>query len=234
MGDTSQPTPISTHTYARLVRYTKRKHGQVRGSLRDELELAIENHVNGDLPEDELARIENDVARIKAILADERATADGGEVAIADPPAPPETDHTHTPDDDVSTTSDDDGDDVPHDKATKGTKAAYVFDQFDGSPGVDGVVIPPGAIDKKIDQIWGFGPRAADPLREKVFAKYHATAVTTSEGGWEDTSDVFVALGETPEAVDEAIDVWAEDPETVRVVPHEHFDGFEGGRPQTK
>lgn len=62
MGDTTQPTKISEHTYARLIRHTKRKHGQIRGSLRDELELAIENHVNGELPADELARIENDIA----------------------------------------------------------------------------------------------------------------------------------------------------------------------------
>lgn len=247
---------VDEDLWDRFKKYVEDKHGRTRSVTASEVETALRNHLEADNPTEPITRIEHDIATIKAVLADERADADGGDATIADPPAPSEPDHTHTPNDHTydderppqtdahvadetskpqtsTETNASTSDDVPHDKATKGTKAAYVFDQFDGSPGVDGVVIPPAAIDKKIDKIWGFGPRAADPLRRKVFDKYHATAVATDEDGWGD-GDAFVALGETPEDVDDAIDAWAEDPETVRVVPHEHFDGFEGGRPQTK
>ena len=235
---------IDRQVWEQFKEYVEDKHGRTRSVTASEVETALRNHLEADNPTEPITRIEHDIATIKAVLADERADADGGDATIADPPAPSDPDHTHTPNDHTydderppqtsTETTASTSDDVPHDKATKGTKAAYVFDQFDGSPGVDGVVIPPAAIDKKIDKIWGFGPRAADPLRQTVFDKYHATAVTTAEDGWGDTENAFVALGETPEDVDDAIDAWAEAPETVRLVPHEHFDGFEGGRPQTK
>lgn len=252
MGDdTTQPTRIGEDVYERLKSHTKRKHGQLRGSLRDELELAINNHVNGELPADELARIENDVATIKAAIVG----SDGGEVVVADPPAPsPDGSHTHTPADttnddretdqtdahDAPSTSttqtagdtEDDahGDetpDKPHRKATKGAKAEYVFETLRSGSG--GVVVPPGAIDKKIERAWDFGSRATAGVRDRVFKRYHAVPASKETGtAWE------VAIAETPEAVDEAIDNWSEDGEEVRTVPHEHFAGFDDGMPVTE
>lgn len=89
--------------------------------------------------------------------------------------------------------------------------------------------MPPKAIEKKIRDTWDFGDRAVVGVRDRVYIRYNAAAVSKESGtGWE------VAIGVTPDDRDDAVDGWSKDGEEVRTVPHEHFDGFEGDTPRTK
>lgn len=127
MGDQTQPTPIDSELYERLKRHTEKKHGQTRGVLREELETAIRNHVEADMPTDSLSRIENDVAHIKAQLAE--AESDGGET-IPDPartPSQAESTDRHRTTDEASEPAVD-PDDPPHSRATRAIKAEWLVE----------------------------------------------------------------------------------------------------------
>ena len=225
-NDTTQPTTIDADLYRRFKKYVEDKHGQTRGVLREELESALRNHLNAENPRDPLARIENDVATIKAQLAE----SDGGEV-VPEPCGPPSTTnddaHTHTDttsraarDDDEADDAGDTADEVtkPGAKATKARKVEYVFESL-ANP--DAIVIPPAVIDTKVDKAWGFGDRATDDIRDRIFDRYHAEAVSKGGATWE------VALGRTEDARDTAIDEWQDNPEDTKVVPEGKFDGFD-------
>jgi len=74
--DTTQPTPIDEVEYERFRQYVLEVHGQIRGNLKRELENALREYRMADAKEDQLTRVENDVAHVKAMLSE---TTDGGE-----------------------------------------------------------------------------------------------------------------------------------------------------------
>jgi catechol 2,3-dioxygenase-like lactoylglutathione lyase family enzyme len=91
MGNTVQPgAKVDEETYERFKQFVKDNHGRIRGSLADELEIAMRERMNTANGRDPLARIEDDLATIKATLAE--ADSDGGTVA----PPPTDTENTHT------------------------------------------------------------------------------------------------------------------------------------------
>lgn len=93
MGERVQPGGrVDRDVYEDFRQFVKKRHGAVRGNLGTELERAIQDRMeaaNGGTP---YARIENDIATIKAMLAD--GEADGGEAV----PMPSQQESTHTHD----------------------------------------------------------------------------------------------------------------------------------------
>lgn len=90
MGKQVQPgAKVDAQTYERFRQFVEDHHGKTRGSLGDELERAMKQRMEDANGPDRLARIENDLATLKAQLAD--AESDGGTTA----PTPSPTSDTH-------------------------------------------------------------------------------------------------------------------------------------------
>jgi len=83
MGERIQPGGrVDRETYEQFKQFVENQHGTVRGNLGRELEKAMSDRMSAAKGADTLTRIENDVATIKAVVAD--AESDGGE----GPPTP--------------------------------------------------------------------------------------------------------------------------------------------------
>lgn len=77
MGNRVQPGGrVDKDVYERFREYVRETHGSVRGNLGTELENAMRDRMNAANGTDQLTRIENDVATLKAALAE--AEGDGG------------------------------------------------------------------------------------------------------------------------------------------------------------
>lgn len=86
MGKQVQPgAKVDEETYKRFRQFVNDHHGKTRGSLGDELEKAMKQRMEDANGPDRLARIENDLATLKAQLAD--AESDGGTTAPTPEPA---------------------------------------------------------------------------------------------------------------------------------------------------
>jgi hypothetical protein len=72
----TQPTPISTEEYQAFKEFVRDVHGKTRGHLGSEIENALREYRESYYGGDRLQRIENDLATIKATIAD--AESDGG------------------------------------------------------------------------------------------------------------------------------------------------------------
>jgi len=91
MGERIQPGGrVDKELYEQFKAFVRTEHGSVRGNLGRELEKAMSDRMNAAKGPDAIARIESDVATIKAVVAD--ADNDGGEVA----PTPETEESTHT------------------------------------------------------------------------------------------------------------------------------------------
>jgi hypothetical protein len=78
MGERIQPGGrVDRETYEQFKQFVKNQYGSVRGNLGRELEKAMSERMSAAKGPDTLTRIENDVATIKAVVAD--AEHDGGE-----------------------------------------------------------------------------------------------------------------------------------------------------------
>jgi len=77
--DTIQPTPIDREEYEAFRAFVKDAHGKVRGNLAREVENALREYRQPENTTDQLTRIEDDLATLKAQLAD--AESDGGTTA---------------------------------------------------------------------------------------------------------------------------------------------------------
>jgi len=94
MGERVQPgCEVNRDLYEKFKTWVENRHGRVRGALGEELEKAMRDRINAGRGEDQLTRIENDVAHLKALIAD--AEADGGEVSLQSPEG--ERSHTREP-----------------------------------------------------------------------------------------------------------------------------------------
>ena len=238
MGNKTQPgVRVDEDLYERFKQDAKERLGDRRGVVGAALERAMRNHIDGD-EKAAMRRIEQDVASINAGVADlvqridriereaEGVHVDGGTGGTLSAPRS----HTHTDTDqragrdDVE--SDDEGEDPddlskPDAKAPKAKKAEYVFEDLD----VDGIVTPPAVFDKKVSKAWGFGDRATDDIRKRVFERYHAEAVSVDGSSWK------VAVGKTEDDRDDAILDWLDGQdvgeEDLIVVVESNFDGFD-------
>ena len=74
--DRTQPTPIDAEEYEKFRQFVIDVHGSARGTLRTEIENALRQYRESYYGEShELTRIEDDIATIKAAIAEE---SDGG------------------------------------------------------------------------------------------------------------------------------------------------------------
>jgi len=238
MGNKTQPgVRVDEDLYERFKQDAKERLGDRRGVVGAALERAMRNHIDGG-EEAAMRRIEEDVASINAGVADlvqridriereaEGVHADGGAGGTLSTPDA----HTHTDSErragrdaaeGVGETEDTDDLSKPDAKAPKASKAKFVFEDL----GVDSIVTPPAVFDKKVSKAWGFGDRATDDIRERVFEQYHAEAVSVDGSTWQ------VAVGKTEADRDDAIADWLDGKEAgeddLLVVPEPKFDGFD-------
>ena len=90
MGEeTTQPTPIDKQEYEAFKNFVRDVHGKTRGHLGSEIENALREYRQKASGADRLQRIEDDIATIKATVA--QAESDGGVVA----PTSSEQSNTH-------------------------------------------------------------------------------------------------------------------------------------------
>ena len=101
MSDRVQPGGrVDEQVYEKFKQFVRDRHGTTRGVLGEELEKAMRQRMNAERGNDQLTRIENDVATIKAQLAE--IEADGGETVSRTPhepsgprPTPSDGENTH-------------------------------------------------------------------------------------------------------------------------------------------
>jgi hypothetical protein len=161
MGERIQPGGrVDEQVYEDFRDFVERQHGQVRGSLGDELEIAMRERMNGVDRTDRLQRIEDDVAHLVAMVAD----SDGGMAT----PAPAADGRTHTQTGD----GDHDPDDPPHAKSSTQAKRDWLTAEV-RRRATDGVFSEP-AIRKIIDDTWGFDDRTAEPMADAVIDRLGA------------------------------------------------------------
>jgi len=157
-GDTTQPTRISADEYERFKQFVEDVHGSTRGHLKTEIENALREYRQPDNSAEPIQRIEDDIATIKAQLAE--TEADGGR-AVVGSAAPPSGADTHT-------------DEKPSPKAPRAEKVAWIAaEEFDPSGGSAPVV----KIKEHVADAFGFGDRTAEkyvqPVIDELGAKRH-------------------------------------------------------------
>jgi len=79
--DQIQPTPISKEEYVKFKQWVQDVHGGTRGHLSSEIENALREYRQPDSKVDQLSRIEDDLATVKAQLVE--VESDGGTLADA-------------------------------------------------------------------------------------------------------------------------------------------------------
>jgi hypothetical protein len=147
-GDTVQPTRISKEEYKRFKQWVQDTHGTTRGHLSTEIENALREYRQPDNKQDKLTRIEDDIASVKAMLAE--VEADGGTA-----PLPSEDTRTHTR---ADTTK-------PRPNSPRSSKVEWIISEY-YSPG--GGSTTPQAIQSQVQGAFGFGERTAEEYVQLV------------------------------------------------------------------
>jgi len=111
--DTTQPTPIDKQEYEAFKNFVRDVHGRTRGHLGTEIENALREYRKSASGSDRLQRIEDDIATIKATVA--QAESDGGTV-------------TSTPSDDSNTRTR--GSAKPAANQPRTQKVGYLIDKY--------------------------------------------------------------------------------------------------------
>jgi len=160
-NDEIQPTRIDKDEYLAFKQWVQDTFGKTRGHLSTEIENALREYRQPDNAAEPLTRIEQDIATIKAQLAD--VEADGGVDAT---PAAPSfgAAHTHTPNVQQK----------PPANAPRAKKVEYLIDQkYDRNGGS----IRPDTIKKDVEAMYGFdgrtSPKYIQPVIDALDAKWH-------------------------------------------------------------
>lgn len=148
---------VSKAEYEQFKEFVQDLHGSLRGNLGRELELAMREYRQQERGRDKLTRIEDDVASIKAMLAD--GQADGGTRV----PLPDAESHTHTAGADSRADSDPDRDDPvpipdeqPHHRASsRRDRAAWLYAWVRDEIGASGQVHR-NVLAKRASKTWGY------------------------------------------------------------------------------
>lgn len=154
MAETTQPgVRLDADTWQRFRQFVQDRHGGVRGNLRSELEAAIENHINASRGPDELERIEDDVATIKAMLVE--GQSDGGVPA----PTPQTGEDTHARQRSK-----------PEPNEPRSKKIQYLLTEIENDPAVDesGGELTEAEIRNTIRSEYGFKQQTEDEYFELI------------------------------------------------------------------
>jgi len=169
MGERIQPGGrVDRDTYEEFKEFVRKNHGSVRGNLGRELEKAMSDRMNAAKGPDPLTRIENDVATIKAVVAD--ADSDGGEVAP-----------TASNDESTRTRSLD----KPASNQPRGQKIEWIIDDM-GLGGESGSVHP-AALRNFIESEYAFGDDTVDEYIEAIVTDLDAVQVDGDMYYWGDS-----------------------------------------------
>lgn len=177
-GEEVQPTRISKDEYVRFKQYVQDTHGTTRGHLSTEIENALREYRKDDSAPERLARIEEDVSRLAALMAE--AEGDGGTV-------PDESDvHTHTP---THTTTE-----KPPANGPRNEKVEYIAESLlDGNR----TEVGPPHIRSEIQSEYSFGSRTVDKLVPSVIEELAGREGTVRHPkndeiiGWGESAETF-------------------------------------------
>jgi len=84
-GETIQPTPVSKEEYIKFKQWVQDVHGKTRGHLSTEIENALREYRQPDSTADQITRMEDDIATLKAYVIE--SESDGGTCVEPDTPA---------------------------------------------------------------------------------------------------------------------------------------------------
>jgi len=154
--ETIQPTRIDKDEYMKFKQFVAETYGGERGHLSTEIENALREYRTPDNTAEPLQRIEDDIATIKAQLAE--VESDGGTDATT-PPAPSDDSHTHT-------------DTKPSPKAPRAQKIPWIVEHK-----LNGGSSTPEDMIKIVSREFGVERRTAkkyvQPLIDELGAKRH-------------------------------------------------------------
>lgn len=162
MSETTQPgVRVDENTWHRFRQFVQDQHGGIRGNLRTELEAALQNHMDAAHGPNELQRIENDVATIKAMLAE--GEADGG--VVAPTPTPSDADNTRTRQTEK-----------PKPNEPRSKKIDYLINVIETDPAVDesGGELAERNIRNIIESEYGFEGRTEDEYFDMILERIDA------------------------------------------------------------
>jgi len=159
----TQPTPISKEEYARFKQWVQDVHGTTRGHLSTEIENALREYRQDDNEHDKLSRIEDDVATLKAMVAE--AEADGGSVAHSS-----ESDNTRTRAEGEK----------PKPNAPRTEKIDWFIQEHGYDP--SGGEVHEAALEKLITNKFGFGERTVEKYVEQSLGELNAKQHPDVEG----------------------------------------------------
>jgi len=186
MGERIQPGGrVDKETYEQFKEFVREEHTSVRGNLGRELEKAMADRMNAVKGPDSLTRIENDVATIKAIVAD--VDSDGGE-------------DTPTASNDESTPAR--GMSKPASNQPRGEKIEWIIDEM-GLGGESGSVHP-DALRNFIESEYAFGDDTVNEYIDAIVSKLDAVQVDDDVYYW--GSSIESRRDELREEADEEFD----------------------------
>jgi len=170
----TQPTPISEEEYKRFKQWVQDVHGTTRGHLSTEIENALREYRQPDNNQDKLSRIEDDLASVKAMVAESEG--------VSETAAPtPETPNTHAHADGGK----------PNPNAPRSVKVDYIISEYyhrdGGSTTVD-------AIQTQIKEAFGFGDRTVEEYQELILDELGAEPHPATQGvyAWGDNLEQAV------------------------------------------
>lgn len=149
---------VDEDLWERFRQFVQDHHGRTRGVLSRELENAIREYMQNENTQDRLVRIEDDVASIRAMLAD--VDADGG-TRVPDLSAADSRTHA-SPDDAASATDAQAGTEAtkPPANASRAQKVDWLVDRIERS--YEAQEISPGDLRDVIRDEYGFQDRTVD------------------------------------------------------------------------
>ncbi|QPL12274.1 hypothetical protein HrrHc1_265 [Halorubrum phage Hardycor1] len=166
---------MSKEVYDEFTRFVENRHGTTRGTLGVELDNAVRAYMSAERGGDQLTRIENDLATVKALVAD--AEADGGTPTRTVPEA--DGTHTHRDEPTTGTTTPDEPqvdpndpnerhandtpfedapDEPPHPKASRRSKAEWVAARVESERDPDGQILVDHDLAEPLDDAYSFEP----------------------------------------------------------------------------
>lgn len=166
--ETKQPTRIDAREYELFKKYVKSVHGGIQGHLREELENALREYRTSER-DGQLTRVENDVATIKAMLAD--GQSDGGTTPHpSDGATHARTRNTHAADTDADPSAQSETLSKPPANAPRSRKEAYLRQTF-FAESVDGLneVAIETKLRELIEREFGFGDRTTDDYVDELY-----------------------------------------------------------------